>query len=393
MIVRKIIIGVLASSLFLGLSSLFKNHKTSFLAFFNSRETTTVDTENDKNKSTIQVALLLDTSGSMSGLIEQAKSQLWTILNELARTERDGTDTELEIALYEYGNTSRARRHIQIHKLTDFTTDMDLISEKLFALTTDGGDEYCGAVIKTSLDELEWTNKDDLKIIYIAGNEPFTQGHVSYTSACNNAKGKGVTVNTIYCGDYQTGIKEYWQAGAIAGGGEYLHIDHNQETTYIQTPYDDQINQLNIQLNNTYIPFGKYGASKKESQKSQDANAQHYSSANSAERAVYKSSKKYRASTWDLVDAYKDDKSIVKKAKLLPDSLQNLTPNDLEARIQVISQQRASIQDQIQELDKKRRKYKAEKASTETESESNLQRSMLKSIEKQAKQKGYKIKR
>src|SRR6187549_709353 len=51
----------------------------------------------------IQVALLLDTSGSMDGLIDQAKSQLWRIVNELASAQRDGQTAQVEIALYEYG--------------------------------------------------------------------------------------------------------------------------------------------------------------------------------------------------------------------------------------------------------------------------------------------------
>src|SRR5689334_21014806 len=54
-------------------------------------------------KQKIQVALLMDTSSSMDGLIEQAKSQLWSIINELATAEYEGTKPSIEIALYHYG--------------------------------------------------------------------------------------------------------------------------------------------------------------------------------------------------------------------------------------------------------------------------------------------------
>ena len=54
--------------------------------------------------SKIQVALLLDTSNSMDGLIDQAKSQLWKMVNRLADAQRQNQGVELEIALYEYGN-------------------------------------------------------------------------------------------------------------------------------------------------------------------------------------------------------------------------------------------------------------------------------------------------
>ena len=83
-----------------------------------SNDPSTNGTSQDK----IKVALLLDTSGSMDGLIEQAKSQLWQILNELAKTEKEtGQDTDLQIALYEYGNPSRASQRRQIRQLSAFT--------------------------------------------------------------------------------------------------------------------------------------------------------------------------------------------------------------------------------------------------------------------------------
>ncbi len=389
MIVRKFLLVVLAGCLYYCLSFASNKIGSSYFSFFsNPTESSETSAENPKNK--IQVALLLDTSGSMSGLIEQAKSQLWNILNELARTEKDGTDTSLEIALYEYGNPSKSKQANQVNQLTPFTTDMDLISEKLFALSTNGGEEYCGTVIHTSLQDLEWTNKDGLKIIYIAGNEPFTQGMISYTSACQNAKEKDITINTIYCGDYNTGIKEYWKDGATVGGGEYLNINHNQETVYVKTPYDDQINQLNIQLNNTYIPIGEKGKKMKYNQIVQDENAIKYSKSNSADRAVFKSSKKYKADDWDLVDAYKKDKNVLKNKQALPDSIQVLSIEKLELKILEATSQRINIQEQIQTLDKKRREYKAEQS--KNDKASSLQKSMINTIKKQAKAKGFEIK-
>ena len=38
----------------------------------------------------IQLAILLDTSNSMDGLINQAKSELWKIVNELALAKKNG---------------------------------------------------------------------------------------------------------------------------------------------------------------------------------------------------------------------------------------------------------------------------------------------------------------
>ena len=344
----------------------------------------------NSGKNAIRVALLLDTSGSMQGLIAQAKSQLWSILNELARTEKDGEEPHLEIALYEYGNPKKNGK-TQINKLSGFTTDMDLISDKLFSLTTNGGEEYCGQVLQTALAELDWgNNPDDLKIIYIAGNEPFNQGPIGYDVACRQAVENGVIINSIFCGNYQEGVNTYWRAGAVDARGTYTNIDHNQETVYIQTPYDQQINNLNARLNSTYIPYGQQGASMKANQFQQDENAVKISAANAAERASFKTSNAYRNAAWDLADAYQEDKSILKKADHIPDTLQNMSVEEMEAEIQRVIQERETIQNEIKELDKKRREFKKDKK--KASSKNGLEDSMLKSIKKQAKEKGFETK-
>lgn len=340
----------------------------------------------------IQVALLLDTSGSMHGLIEQAKSQLWNILNELARTQKGNMETDLQIALYEYGNPAKANSEFQIHQLSDFTNDMDLISEKLFSLTTSGGEEYCGAVIKRSLNQLDWKNGEGLRVIYIAGNEPFDQGPISFSKACKKAKSKGIMINTIFCGEQSEGVQGRWNEGASLGGGDFLSISHNEATVYISTPYDDEISALNDRLNDTYIPFGAQGSRKKANQFEQDKNASKYSMANAADRYTYKSSKKYKADDWDLVDAYKKDKAILKTADIKMKKYKEMTIAELESNIEKVIHQREAIQSEIRALDIKRRAFKEEAAQEKQGAkEKSLQESIIKTVHKQAKSKGLTI--
>ena len=129
----------------------------------------------------IQIALILDTSNSMDGLIDQAKAQLWKVVNELAMAKKYGKTPELEISLYEYGNDGLNAEEDFIRMVAKLTTDLDQISEDLFSLKTYGGEEYCGSVIKRAIDQLTWTkSNNDLKMIFIAGNEPFNQGEVDY---------------------------------------------------------------------------------------------------------------------------------------------------------------------------------------------------------------------
>src|SRR3982751_62129 len=164
---------------------------------------------------TIMIALLLDTSNSMDGLIDQAKSQLWKIVNEVAAAKSaGGKQPNIKIALYEYGNDGLSSNEGFIRQVSALTEDLDVISEKLFSLSINGGNEFCGQAIKTSLNQLAWSASNaDLKMIFIAGNEPFTQGGVSYELACDSAREKGVVVNTIYCGDFNDGITLGWKRG------------------------------------------------------------------------------------------------------------------------------------------------------------------------------------
>lgn len=341
------------------------------------------------SSSAVQVALLLDVSGSMSGLIEQAKSQLWKIMNELAVLEKPDGEPDLEMALYVYGSTNAGREKNEILKLLDFTTDMDLFSQKLFELGTSGSNEYAGEVIGSSLKELEWrSGNEHLKVIYIAGNESFNQGRISYAQSCGEAVEKSIVVNTIFCGDRNQGRKLDWEKGAMAGKGHYFHIDHNEKTVYIETPYDQQINQLNQQLNNTYIPYGTGGVKRKEQQMLQDSNAGSYSTANMAERSKFKASKKYKAESWDLVDAYEKDKKIVEETENLPADLQNNSVAEIEAKIQKITIDRERIKKEINDNNKLRTDY-IKNASKEPANENSLEGSIIKSIDKLAKERGF----
>ena len=164
----------------------------------------------------IQMAILLDTSGSMDGLINQVRTQIWKIVNELATAKQNGKTPRLEVALYEYGKSSLPKSHGYLRRIVPLTDDLDKISEELFALKTNGGSEYCGMVIQSAVTGLKWSrSRNDLKMIFIAGNEPFNQGPVDYKKACAAAIKQGITVNTIHCGPKSVGIRTGWQSGGV----------------------------------------------------------------------------------------------------------------------------------------------------------------------------------
>ncbi|MEJ0031734.1 MAG: vWA domain-containing protein [Bacteroidota bacterium] len=341
-------------------------------------------------KQTIMLALLLDTSNSMDGLIDQAKSQLWKIVNELANARCDDSSRpSIKIALYEYGNSGLPATLGYIRQVSALTSDLDLISEKLFALRTNGGDEYCGQVIKTSLNELEWSASGaDLKMIFIAGNEPFTQGEVSYRTACSLAKEKDVVINTIFCGPYSEGVATDWKNGAIVGGGSYMSIEQDRKTVYVHTPYDDKIDALNNKLNDTYVYYGVSGASKKANQADQDSNAASLAQENKVERTVAKSKAAYSNSNWDLVDASKGDGKVIEEAKEseLPKEMKGMNIQQRKDYVALKSKDRASIQKEIQDLSVQRQQY-IDANTSQAEKDAMLDGALMKSIKQTAKSK------
>lgn len=315
-------------------------------------------------KPLVQLAVLLDTSGSMQGLIDQARGQLWKIVNEFLKAKQDGQTPEVQVALYEYGKSSLPAQSGWIRQIQPLTTDLDKISEDLFALKTDGGEEYCGWVIKDAVADLAWS--DDPKVyraIIIAGNEPFTQGPVNYAESCKAAIAKGIIVNTIHCGPEAEGIATKWQDGALLADGKYMVIDQNRAVVHIEAPQDMELAKLGSELNQTYLAFGASGRAAAERQSLQDRNAMALAPASGAvvQRAVTKASANYQNASWDLVDAAKDTSFKLEEVKPadLPAEMQKMTEAERKEFIEKKARDRAELQAKIQTLNAEREKYVA----------------------------------
>lgn len=354
----------------------------------------TAGTSTHSPRPVIQVAILLDTSNSMDGLISQAKSQLWTFVNQFSPLRRDGLAPELQVAIYEYGKSSIPAGEGYLRMVVPFTTDLDRVSEQLFALSTRGGDEYCGAVIKSATEGLNWSpSPRDLKVIFIAGNEPFTQGSVDYHQSCEVARAKGLTVNTIFCGPYQEGVSTRWADGARIAGGSYMNIDQGRQAIHIPSPQDGEIERLGVELNKTYIPIGEKGYSSLQNQAAQDGNAMKAGAGAVNERAKAKASSFYRADSWDLVDAEKSGskklESIDKKD--LPKEMQTMKPAEARVYVDTQAKLRVELQLKIQKLSGEREKFIAGKRK-ELDAKGGaktLDAAMAEALAAQAKAKGF----
>lgn len=342
----------------------------------------------------IQMAILLDTSGSMSGLIDQARTQLWNIVNEFATTEQDGRRPRFELALYEYGKSSLPAAEGYMRQILPFTDNLDRVSEELFKLTTNGGSEHCGQVIDLATRQLKWSSSsNDLKCIFIAGNEPFTQGPVDYRQACRNAIERGVVINTIHCGDRLAGINGKWGDGALLADGSFTSIDHNAKVA-IAAPQDKELIRLSAEVNKTYVAFGSAGwrAENTARQVAQDTNALNSSSAAAASRAVAKCQSFYCPSDWDLVDALKEGKVKLAdiKADQLPEAMRKMNLKQREAHLKKLSEKRAKLRKQVTELGKQRDKYvAAELKKLKDKGQRVLDDAIIEAARKQASKKGF----
>jgi hypothetical protein len=343
----------------------------------------------------IQLVILLDTSGSMDGLIDQTRNQLWQMVNEFSAARKDGVVPVLEIALFEYGNNALAESSGYLRKLSGFTRELDAVSEGLFSLTTNGGEEYCGYAIKSAVNNLQWSQSDsDVKAIFIAGNESFAQGPVDYREAAKLAARNGIAINTIHAGSHQTGVEDEWETGALLAGGSYMNIDADQKVVHIVAPQDKKIAELNAKLNTTYIPYGSKGAEKVQRQVEQDAMSSNISAGLLAKRAKSKSSAFYSNAGWDLVDALKEAK--IDEAELtkldeaeLPDSMKALSAKERVEYVRKKTDERNLIKEAIAKQSQLRTEYVAKMKQQQAAASPSMGDALTKAVKRQAEQKSF----
>ncbi|MFC1652717.1 VWA domain-containing protein [Planctomycetota bacterium] len=354
--------------------------------------TPVVPVPSPQSKPQVQLALLLDTSNSMDGLIDQARTQLWSIVNEFIFAKRNGAAPEIQVALYEYGNSGLSQTQGYIRQVVPFTTDLDQVSQSLFALTTNGGDEYCGWVIQEAIQQLTWSSDPHtLKTVFIAGNEAFTQGPIDYRNSCKTAIEKGILINTIHCGAEGAGRNGQWHQGALLADGRFLNINQDQAIVHIEAPQDAEINTLNIQLNKTYLAYGREGTRRREMQVDQDNNAAQLSPESQVQRVIAKSSANYHNAHWDVVDAVKEQKIKLEalEAEQLPEEMRSMSDQEQKAYVAAKTKERETIQQKIQRLNEQRRAFIAQEKQKLTSQDESLGSAIIQAVKTQAMKKGF----
>ena len=202
----------------------------------------------------IEVCFVLDTTGSMGGLIQSAKDKIWSIANELVNAE---PTPEIKFGLIGY----RDRGDQYITKVTNLTDDLDQIHTTLMAFAAAGGGdgpESVNQALRESVTKIHWTDdRKVLKIIFLVGDAPphMDYDEIQYPEICQMAVKKDLIINTIQCGN-QSQTTPVWEKIARSSEGSFAAIQQNGGTVAIKTPFDEEISRYNTTINSTVVGYG-----------------------------------------------------------------------------------------------------------------------------------------
>jgi Mg-chelatase subunit ChlD len=325
------------------------------LSFWQPSFATTAPTP--KSKPRIEVCFVLDTTGSMGGLLEGAKQKIWSIANEMISAQ---PTPELKLGLIGY----RDRGDDYVVKSFSLTDDIDAIYGHLREFQAGGGGdapESVNEALAEAIHKMPWSSdKKVLKIIFLVGDAPPHMDYPNgpkYPDLCREAAKKDLIINTIQCGEMAE-TKPIWQEIAKLSEGSYVGISQSGNVAVISTPMDKELSRLNERIGATLIPYGDRTLQAEVHAKYAAAASAPVSAM--ADRLTY-NSKTGRAmqGRGELVDAL-NDKTLKPEEidqKQLPADLQKLDRQELQKRITKTRDERADLQKQIVELSKKREAY------------------------------------
>ncbi len=301
----------------------------------------------------VEVCFVLDTTGSMTGLLEGAKLKIWTIANEIARSAPTARVKFGLVAYRDHGD-----RYLTIaHNLTD---DLDAIYAQLLAYRAEGGGDEPEAVneaLDIAVRRMPWSaDPFAARLVFLVGDAPpqFYWGAPHYRTVCAEAVRRGIIINTIQCGTIAM-TTPFWQEIAALTGGQYAAIGMTGHGTIIVTPEDRQIIELSRALNRTVIPYGEETARREVAAK-QSVAARAPATA-TVERAIFNATTgKAVQGRGDLIAAVSDGSVKLDEVRKeqLPADLQKLSSNQLKTYVETQQKQREQLQTRIVDLSAKR---------------------------------------
>ena len=205
----------------------------------------------------LEMVFVIDTTGSMNGLLQAAKQRIWRIVNDVIREQHSSVRIGL-VAYRDHGDE-------YVTQILPLTEDLDKVYMTLMDYEAAGGGDSAEDVrtaLAESVQKIPWSAAAPglSRIIFLVGDAPAHDDYdeVDTLTTAANAARKGIIVNTIQCGSASDTQRE-WEAIAARGQGQYFAIPVDGGVHSITTPYDEQLSELARKLGATIRPYG-YGA-------------------------------------------------------------------------------------------------------------------------------------
>jgi hypothetical protein len=329
--------------------------------------------ESEGQRPVLEVAFVLDTTSSMTGLIEGAKQKIWSIASRMA----SGKPTpRIRVGLVAY----RDRQDAYITKVFDLTEDLDAVYQNLRSLKAEGGGdmpEHVGQGLTDAVTRLHWSDdKRAAKMIFVVGDAPgqnYGDG-ITATSAARKAISRGIVVNTIRCGAQADTAKEFQEVARLADG-RFITIEQSGGMVALATPFDAEMSKLNAAIASTAIYAGSERARSTGAASARALAAMEAPAA--ADRAAFLSKRVSRAPAAapaevaglggiDLTLAPEKAETIT--AEALPTELRGMDRKELQAAVEKKAQERKQLEGQLTQLAKKREAWIADNAKSKKDS-------------------------
>ncbi|MBA3960971.1 MAG: VWA domain-containing protein [Chthoniobacterales bacterium] len=308
-------------------------------------------------KPRIEVCFVLDTTGSMGGLIEGAKQKIWSIANEMISAK---PTPELKLGLIGY----RDRGDEYVVRSFPLTDDIDAIYGHLKGFIADGGGdtpESVNEALAEAVNKMTWSqDRNVLKLIFLVGDAPPHMDYgdgPKYSDICRAAAKKDLIINTVQCGSLAE-TTPIWQEIAKLSEGRYAAIAQSGNMAVVATPMDDKLAELNKKIGATLIPYGDKDV--RGAVVAKQAAAESAPASATADRLTYNArTKKSVQGKGELLDALASNELKLEAIdqKKLPVEFQDLSHSEVEKRVAKAREDRAVIENEITEVSKKRDAY------------------------------------
>jgi Mg-chelatase subunit ChlD len=342
----------------------------------------------------IELVFVLDTTGSMSGLINAAKEKIWSIASTMASAQ---TAPDIKIGLVAY----RDRGDSYVTQTVSLSHDLDSMYAKLMDFKSEGGGDSPESVnqgLFEAVNNMQWNqDQNTYKVVFLVGDAPAHmdyQDDVKYPETMALAKQKGIIINTIQAGE-DSNTKTAWLHMASLGHGDYFQVQQSGNAIAIATPFDKKLAALSEQLDETRLYFGDENDKQQQALKLSATKKLHEeaSEASKARRATFNTSKSGQANflgNKELVEAVSSGSIALADIpeNELPASLQSMSSTEQTAYIVKQKQQRLKLEQDMKKLASQRDRYLSEKVDENGVKENSLDGKLFESISAQAEQKG-----